>query len=507
MPLNTLLRAPGRLASAMLMVACLSCTAAADGDVKPNILWIVAEDVSPWMPAFGDRTVQTPTLDKMAENGIVLLNAFSPNPICSPTRSSLITGRYPTTDGTHHHRLSRDDLGRDAVVFPAWQKTLPEIFQEYGYQTFNIGKDDYNFVYDRRKLYSAGPDGVAGHIGELKGPDFDWIELAKSGPFFGQIQIAGGKSSEEIENPIAPEAVKLPPYYPDTALSRKYYARHYDTIRLVDREVASILARIDKAGLTEKTIVFFISDHGMLLLRHKQFLYDGGIQVPIFISAPAYADRLKIYGEKREELVSLIDLAPTALDLAGIPVPGYFEGRSIVSETYEPRDFVISTRDRADYTFDRIRSIRTKRFKYIRNYFPDVPYMQPQYRDGWELTKEYKKLNKDGALTDVQAAFLADHRPAEELYDIRSDPHEINNLANDPEFEDEKALLAGMLDLWIEKTGDKGLVEESEEAIGALVARWGKRCVDKRCVEYREKFGEEPPTSVSGVIEGPRREN
>jgi arylsulfatase A-like enzyme len=477
------------------------------GKDTPNILWIVAEDISPWMPAFGDDTIETPTLDDMVESGLVLRSAFAAVPICSPSRSSLITGRYPTSDGTHNHRLSRDPLGRDAVRLPEWQKTLPEIFQEHGYKTFNIGKDDYNFVYDRRSLYSHGPDGIPGHIGEQKGPDFDWIELARSGPFFGQIQIKGGKSRQNISNPVPISAVEVAPYYPDTKLVREAYARHYDTIRITDREIADILQKLDKAGLTKSTIVFFISDHGMLLLRHKQFLYDGGIHAPVIISGPGYAERLKRYGTYRDQLVSFIDLAPTALDLAGIPVPDYMQGQSVVAETYVPRSSVVASRDRADYTFDRIRAIRTERFKYIRNYFPEVPYMQPQYRDKWPIAREYRALYQDGKLNEVQAAFMVETRPPEELYDLENDPHETINLAEDPRFDAEKARLSGMLDLWIEETGDKGQVEEIEEAIGAVVARWGADCVDRRCVEYRKNHDEESPTPEKALTKGQRREN
>ena len=478
------------------------CPADATEKEAPNILWIIAEDISPWMPAYGDDTIPTPTFDKMIESGIVLRNAFAANPICSPSRSSLVTGRHPTTDGTHNHRSSRDPLGRDAVRLPAWQKTLPEIFREHGYQTFNIGKDDYNFVYDRRSLYSDGPDGVPGHLGALVGPDFDWIALAKDGPFFGQIQIAGGKSKKEIADPVSPAKVSVAPYYPDTAVVRRAYARHYDTIRITDNEIAEILQQLESAGLTNSTIVFYISDHGMLLLRHKQFLYDGGIHAPVIISGPGHAERLKSYGTYRDQLVSFIDLAPTALDLAGIPVPDYMEGRSLVAKNYVPRSFVVAARDRADYTFDRIRAIRTNRYKYIRNYFPDVPYMQPQYRDNWELAKEYRALQAAGKLNPLQAAFMSETRPPEELYDLAEDPHETRNLALEPRFAREKARLSGMLDLWIEETGDNGQMEESEEAVGAVVARWGASCVDRRCVEYRKRHGEEAPASGDAPNKG-----
>ena len=494
------------------LTACTGATV--DGSIKdsktqqpPNILWIVAEDVSPWVPAFGDNTVETPNMQKLAQEGVVFTKAFAPNPICSPTRSALMLGKYPTTAGVHHHRLSRDGKGRDAVHLPKGELTLPELFQKAGYNTFNIGKDDYNFVYTRRDMYNKGPDGVEGHIGELKGPSFDWTALGKDAPFFGQIQIDGGKSAKKSPLTIDPDTVKLPPYYPDTALFRKSWARHYENIATMDKEVGVILQKLKDAGLSENTVVFVFADHGMLLLRHKQFLYDGGLQVPVYVSYPNNEQAVRLHGNRRNDLISLIDLSAASLDLAGIDVPDYFEGRALFSESQQPRDYIIASRDRADYTFDRIRAIRTQNFKYIRNYLPDVPYLQPQYRDRWPLTKEYKALGKAGKLTKAQMLFLADKRPPEELYDLRVDPDEINNLANNPDYRDDLVRLSGMLDLWIESSGDKGLVEETTEAIGAVVARWGKRCVDPRCNAYRAEFGEEAPSGAVGVFEGQARKS
>lgn len=472
---------------------------------QPNILWIVAEDVSPWVPAFGDNTVATPNMQRLAQEGVVFTKAFAPNPICSPTRSALMLGKYPTTAGVHHHRLSRDGKGRDAVHLPKGELTLPELFQEAGYNTFNIGKDDYNFVYNRRDMYNKGPDGVEGHIGELMGPSFDWTAIAKDGPFFGQIQIDGGKSAKKSPVSIDPDTVKLPPYYPDTALFRKSWARHYENIATMDKEVGQILQKLDSAGLSENTIVFVFADHGMLLLRHKQFLYDGGLQVPVYVSYPKNQKAVRIHGERRDDLISLIDLSAASLDLAGIEVPDYFEGQALFAQDHLPRGYIAASRDRADYTFDRIRAIRTQNFKYIRNYLPHVPYLQPQYRDRWPLTKEYKALGKAGKLTAAQMLFLADKRPTEELYDLRVDPHEIHNLAGNTGSETDLARLSGLMDLWIESSGDKGLDEETTEAIGAVVARWGKRCVDPRCNAYRAKYGVEPPSGAVGVFEGQAR--
>lgn len=465
----------------------------------PNILWIVPEDTSPWMAAYGDNTVATPALDAMAAEGVTFLNAFAANPICSPIRSALITGRYPTSTGVHNHRRSRDGKGRDAIRLPDGHLTLPELFRANGYETFNIGKDDYNFVYDRSVLYSAG-EGEPGHIGEWKGKEFDWTELAKGGPFFGQIQLRGGKVRGLDEIPVDSESIELPPYYPDVPSFRKRWEDHYRTIVNTDKEVAEILARLEATGEADNTAVFFISDHGMLMLRHKQFIYDGGIHVPIIVSYPNGKDSIRRHGARRDQLITTIDLSAASLELAGIPIPEYFEGRALFSESMQPRDFVPLSRDRADYTFDQIRGVRTSQYKYIRNKYPDVPYMQPSYRDGWDETKDWFALKESGELTDAQSLFVADTRPAEELYDLHEDPHEVNNLADDPEYAGILSDLSSTLDAWIVENGDKGQVEENETEIAAVVARWGEMCVDPRCVEYREKYGEEEASGAEGVI-------
>ena len=465
----------------------------------PNILWIVPEDTSPWIAAYGDSTVATPTLDAMADEGVTFLKAFAANPICSPIRSALMTGRYPTSTGVHNHRRSRDVKGRDAIYLPEGHLTLPEIFRAHGYETFNIGKDDYNFVYDRSDLYSAG-EGEPGHIGELKGVPFNWTELAKGGPFFGQIQLRGGKVRGLDDIPVDSESIELPPYYPDSPSFRKQWADHYRTIINTDNEVAEILAQLEASGEADNTAVFFISDHGMMMLRHKQFVYDGGVHVPIIVTYPKGVDTIRHHGARREQLITTIDLSAASLELAGIPIPDYFEGRALFGESIEARDFVPLSRDRADFTFDQIRGVRTDRFKYIRNKYPDVPYMQSSYRDSWTATKDWFAMKESGELTEAQSLFVADTRPAEELYDLEVDPHEVNNLADDPEYADVLAGLSATLDAWIDEYGDKGQVEETETEIAAVVARWGEMCVDRRCVEYREKHGEEEASGAEGVI-------
>lgn len=476
--------------SALALTACSNDTIkppVSDGAEPPNILWIVAEDVSPWMAAYGDNTVATPALDKMAQEGVTLLNIFSPNPICSPTRSALMTGQFPTTIGVHNHRSSRDVRGRDKITLPEGQITLPEIFQNNGYATFNIGKDDYNFAYDRRALFSEGPNGVEGHIGGLKGPEFDWAALAAGKPFFGQIQLRGGKHNKLTSIKIDESKASLPPYYPDTKTQRKKFYDHYRAIVRTDHEVAAIFDQLEATGEADNTAVFFISDHGMGMLRHKQFIYDGGVHVPVFITFPNGKTFIQQNGAKRQDLMSLIDLSAAALEIADIPLPKYFEAQKIFNKNSPQRDYIPLSRDRADFTFDHIRGIRTKNFKYIRHKYPDTPYLLPSYRDRQGATKEYRALYKEGKLTAEQSVLMAPTRPAEELFDIKADPHEINNLASDPKYAKTLHKLSTTLDNWIAETGDKGQVEEGDEEIAVIVERWGKRCTDKRCLDYVAK--------------------
>ena len=494
-----------RFVIAAVLLACVS-SPALPHDVpprkQPNILWVVAEDISPWLSMYGDETVQTPTFQRMADEGVTLMKAFAPVPICSPTRSALMTGRWPTSDGVHNHRRSRDGKGRDAIYLPEGHLTLPEIFRQHGYQTFNIGKDDYNFVYDRSAMYSAGPAGVEGHIGELIGPEFDWTQLTRSDqPFFGQIQLRGGKVRGEREFSIDTSGVPMFPYYPDIPSMRQAIDDHYHSIANTDAELREIFDRLESTGEAENTAVFFISDHGMLMLRHKQFLYDGGTHVPIFISWPAGQRFLRSRGQYRDELVSLIDLSAAALEIAGIPIPDYFEARGLFGADYQPRNFLPFSRDRADYTFDQIRAVRTQDFKYIRHKFPETAYLLPSYRDAWPMAQDMRRMAAEGSLDLVQAAFMADHRPPEELYDLSADPHEIRNLAGDPAYAEKLAELSLLLDKWIRDTGDKGQVPETDTEVAAVVARWQDLCTDPICQRYVARYGREAPSGASGVIE------
>ncbi|MEC4724578.1 sulfatase [Shewanella sp. D64] len=478
------------LALLLLMAGCQTTTAVTEKqtDKRPNILWIYVEDMNDWMGAFGDDTVPTPNIDKLAGEGVRFDQVIMPAPVCSAVRSAIITGDMQTTLGTHNHRSSRFDYNQ--IKLPQGHKTLPELFQESGYETFNIGKDDYNFSYDRKQLYSLHPGPKVGHQGTQDGPDFDWGKsLATSGkPFFGQIQLRGGKY--KVKNPpvkVDRASVTLPPYYNDQPLTRDAWARHYENIHLTDLDVGKIMAELKNNGLLENTVVFFFTDHGMGLLRHKQFLYDGGLQVPLVVSWQGGNDKLRALGAERKEQIRGLDIGGSSLGLAGIDIPSYMTTENFFATDYQPKPWIVSARDRCDYTFDKIRSVRTEEFKYIRNYYPERPYMQPQYRDKWPLVKEYKKAYASGQFNAVESQLMADSKPAEELYDLKNDPHEIHNLATVPAYENQLVSMRGILNNWVTDTDDKALYPESDAGIREVLEFYKDKCQSPECRGYRAR--------------------
>ena len=447
-----------------------------DAENYPNILWVYLEDTNPWMSCYGDDVVETPNIDALARRGVRFNRAYMPAGVCSPTRSAVITGMYQTSIGAHEH-YSSFRVWRGNVM-ETWDpnhlgiRTIPEIFKAAGYYTFNEGKNHYNFVFSDEDLYDR--KGGNGFKGAKDGTE--WTGREENQPFFGQIQLRGGKRGDSPQR-VDPADVSVPPYYPDHPVYRKEIAQHYDTILKMDEILGDIIFRLKEDGLYENTIVFFFSDHGMKLPRHKQFLYEGGINVPLIIAGPGIPQ-----GKVRNDLVSGIDLGPSSLAMTGIEVPDHMEGRDMFAPDFH-RDFVIGARDRCDYTIDRIRAVVTDRYKYIRNFMTDRPYLQPQYRDGRDYMEVLKQLYRDGKLNEVQSRFVSDERPAEELYDLENDPHETNNLIHSWKREHAEALgrCRTILHRWIVETDDQGRYPESDEALKAVVDRWGDRAV---CPEY-----------------------
>lgn len=482
--IKTVGQATAAVSLSQLWSACRSA-----GKQPPNILWIEVEDLSPLMSCYGFEINPTSNLDGMAAKGVLFANAFMPAPVCSPCRSALITGMMQTTLGTHNHHSSRSE--ETAIRLPEDVKTLPELFRQAGYFTFNQGKDDYNFWYDRSALY-AGEYTTHVLYGKSGKRNIGWKDRQPDQPFFGQIQLSGGKHiyrkdfKDRVRNPVNRYAFELPPYYPDHPAVREDWAQHLDSIRITDDEVGEIVEHLRTDGLLENTIIFFFSDHGMRLWRHKQFCYDSGLHVPFIMSWPGNPQKLGGEGKIREDLVSGLDIAATSLALAGIEIPDYMESRDLFAREFKPREFAISARDRCDYTIDRIRTVRTKRFRYIRNFLLDRPYMQPNYRDAWEITQTMHELHAQGRLDAIQDRFWSDERPEEEMYDMQNDPHEIDNLAGRPEFRDELRRHRKILDDWIRKTDDKGQYPEDTANLKYMFDWWGEKCVNPEYDRFRK---------------------
>ena len=456
---------------AILATILLSAALATDNHGKrPNILWIYIEDMNPSLGCYGDFTVPTPNTDKIAEEGVLFENCYVPTPVCSPTRSSIITGKMPTTVGVHNHDGSYTKL-------PDYLEgnTLPEIFRKYGYAAFNQGKDHYNFIYKRENLYSIG------HQKTNKYAPWRNVE-DKSKPFFGQIQIQGGKNiflknfdelnTTHTSNEAA--AKTLPPYYPNNEVFLKHWALHYDCINVNDKFTGIIIDELKKDGLLENTIVFFFSDHGCYLPRHKQFCYEGGLHVPFIVRAPEKYSKAK-KNSRRSDLISALDIAATSLSFAKINIPDWYDSKDLFAKDYK-REYVIASKDRMDFTIDRVRSLRTEDgYKYIRNFWTDRPYMQFSYKYGGDYTVTMDSLFARGELSEVQARFWSSYQPAEELYDLNSDPHETVNLEHSPTHQNKLIELREDLNKWIEETDDQGQYPESQENLRKVYEKWSPR--------------------------------
>lgn len=445
--------------------------AAAAQPARPNILWISTEDMSPDLGCYGDAYAITPTIDRLAAQGVRYTNAFSTAPVCAPSRSAIITGMYPTTIGSLHMRSK--------AVPPVGVKAFTESLRAVGYYCTNNAKTDYNF--------EAPPNN--------RPPVTVWDETSnkahwrnrpdKSQPFFAVFNFVVSHESqvrateEQYKKNTArlkpeefhdPAKANLPPYYPDTPLVRKDWARYYDNITATDYLVADVLKQLEEDGLAENTIVFFWGDHGRGLPRSKRWVYNSGLRVPLIVR---WSGQLKP-GTTNDELVSLFDLGPTALSLAGVPIPAHMQAQAMLGpQKKAPREFAFAHRDRMDESYDMMRSVMGKQFHYIRNFHPDRPYAQHiEYMEEMPTMQEWRRLYKDHlnaldpnygkALNAAQLAFMAASKPPEELYDVQADPHEIRNLANDPQHQATLKRMRAALEQWQKDTKDLGQVPELE---------------------------------------------
>lgn len=422
---------------------------------RPHILWLIAEDNGPQWGCYGDRTVRTPHVDRLAEQGVLFRRAYTTAPVCSPSRSAFNTGCYQTAIGAHNHRSHRKDQYR----LPEGVKLVPQCFREAGYFTVNArrlggdplvgsGKTDWNFQHD--------PVWDADH----------WKDRPKDRPLYLQVNFTATHkgpafvAARKRKALVDPNQVELPPYYADHPVIRDEVANYLDCVNLLDEQVGRVLEMLRRDGLLENCLLFFFGDNGRCLLRGKQWLYDAGVHVPLIVWGRGVKK-----GAVREDPVSALDIAATSLEAAGIPFPPRFHGQSLFHAP--PRTHVFTARDRCDMTVDRIRSVRDARFAYIRNYMPERPYTQyNEYIERqYPTLRVMQELHAAGKLRGPQLVFMAARKPDEELYDLATDPHEVNNLAQKPEHQARLRHYRTLLENWIAKTGDLGAIPESPEEI------------------------------------------
>ena len=463
---------------------------------RPNILWIIAEDIGPDLGIDGTPEVRTPNLDRLSAQGMRFTRAFATAPVCSASRSAFNTGMYQTTIGAHNHRSHREG---DGTVYPfplpEGVRTISDWMRGAGYFTGNIvdlpdhlgfdgkGKTDLNFSYDG-KLFDTDR----------------WDELKGRQPFYAQINLPEthrGPDWDEAHRRIFyradPAKVVVPPYFPDHPVIRQDWAQYLNTLMSLDRKVGKILEQLERDGLAEKTVVVFMGDNGRAMLRNKQWPYDGGHHVPLIIRWPTGLPAPASYtaGTVSGSLLSLIDLTATSLAFAGVPKPEKMQGRVFLGASREaPREYVFGGRDRGDESVDRVRSVRSERFRYMRNYYPERPSF-PNHRVKKTMYPAYwvlRKLQGEGKLTPQQARLLAPTRAPEELYDLSVDPHEMNNLAASPEHQKVLREMRAALDRWVVETDDQGRFPEPASAIRFYEER-AKRLYDDRIEALRKQWG------------------
>jgi arylsulfatase A-like enzyme len=424
-------------------------------DSRPNIVWIVCEDISPFISSYGFNELQTPNIDKLAKEGVRYTHAYTTAGVCAPSRSSIITGMYQSSIGTQHMRTAGDPKYQPvppySAVIPEYVKCFPEYLRMAGYYCTNNTKQDYQFeppvtVWDENS------------------PAASFRNRPKGVPFFSVFNLAITHESMLFSRKdsllIDPEKLSVPPIYPDTKTVRKDIARLYTNIMLMDKHVGEFIKALIDDGLYDNTIIFFYSDHGGALPWMKRELLERGTHIPLIIRDPKNNNR----NVTNDELVSAVDFGPTVLSLANIDIPKHIQGQAFLGtkQSATPRKYIFGARDRMDTEYDRVRMVSDGRYRYLYNYMPEKPYYQEiEYRLNIPMMKEIFQLKDEGKLNDAQKSWF-NTKPIEELYDVLNDPYELNNLANDPKHRNKLDELRAVYNNWISSVGDKSSVSEKE---------------------------------------------
>ena len=422
-------------------------------DELPNILWLVSEDNSPMLGCYGDDFATTPYLDKMASDGFLYTHAYANAPVCAPARNTIITGVYANSGGNQH---MRSRYAKSEVV-----RTYPEFLREAGYYCTNNSKTDYNTSsIDPGSIWNES-SGTAHYRNREPGQPFFAVFNTNISH---ESSIHDSIPMEELRHD--PYKVPLPPYHPDTPAMRHDWAQYYDKIEEMDSWVGEKLRELEDAGLAENTIVFYYGDHGGVLARSKRYVYETGTHVPFILHVPEKYKHLfpaEQPGSKVNRLVSFVDLAPTLLSIAGIPVPEYMQGNAFLGDqkTDDP-EYAYMFRGRMDERYDMSRSVRDQKYRYIRNYMPYRVYGQPlDYLWRAPSIRSWEQAYLNGECNEIQSIFW-NTKPVEELYDTENDPWEVNNLAGDPAYMDVLDRLRDANKDWVIRINDSGFIPEAD---------------------------------------------
>jgi len=454
------MRAALLLIATLLIFSCANNQPTEQNSARPNIIWLVAEDISPVLGCYGYPLAKTPNIDQIAANGLRFDKAYATAPICAPSRSCLMSGLYATSLGTQHLRCE--------IPFPDQLKTLPEYLSAAGYFTSNRNKTDYNFDPEGRWEHWSGSYAPWRHRENEDQPFFSFINVGPSheGSVNGDSRYLESIDGLPEENLVNPAEVEVPPYYPDNEQSREVWARYYNVLQALDKNVGVVLDSLAADGLTEETIIFFFGDHGFGLPRYKRWLYQTGLQVPLLVSVPEkFRDLIPgTPGSSTDQLVSFVDFRATALNLAGVDIPETMEGQPFLGKSLPAaREYVFGARDRADDMYEMSRAALNDRYIYIRHYMPHLPYIQSGYiysdvKFGFRTLRAAKIA---GELNEEQQK-LWETKPVEELYDLQADPQELNNIADNADYAGIKDQLKDQLEQWMVEHKDFGLLPEAE---------------------------------------------
>ena len=440
---------------AVVPIISLSSCQEKASDELPNILWLVSEDNSPMLGCYGDEFATTPNLDAMASDGFLYTHAYSSAPVSAPTRNTIITGVYANSGGNQHMRSNYSKSEKIA--------TYPELLRQAGYYCTNNAKTDYNTSsIDPKRIWDESSNKA------------HYKNRAPGQPFFAIFNTAITHESsihrsipnDELRH--SPDKVKLPPYHPDTPEMRHDWAQYYDKNEDMDSWIGEKLQELEDAGLADNTIVFYYGDHGGVLARSKRYLYETGTRVPFIVRIPKKYKHLfpaEKTGSKINRIISFVDLAPTLLSIVGQPIPSYMQGDAFLGKqkTNDPQ-YAYMFRGRMDERYDMSRAVRDTKFRYIRNYVPYRIYGQHlEYLWRAPSIRSWEEAYLNGHCNKVQSAFW-ETKPVEELYDTENDPWEVNNLAENSDYNDVLKRMRAANRNWVEKIKDTGFIPEADFA-------------------------------------------